>query len=149
MGGVGEHVDRLHGDHLVGGVEVGQVAGLRGGVATDIDDAARACAEDGLHHVGVHAGTWRVGDEHVGSAVQGDELIGEDVFHVSGKEQGVVDAVDAGVFLGIVDGFGHILDADDLPGLSCHEIGDGAGAGVEVINQFAAGEGRQFACHGV
>ena len=76
MGRMGEHINGLHGSHLVLGVEVLQVAGLRGGVAADIDDALRGGPEDSLHHVGVHTGTWGVGDDYVGTTVRLDEVIG-------------------------------------------------------------------------
>ena len=53
---VGEHIHRLHSRHLVLRIEQGQVAGLCGGVATDIDDAFGGGKEEGLNDVVVHAG---------------------------------------------------------------------------------------------
>ena len=76
MGRMGEHINGLHGGHLVLGVEVLQVAGLRGGVAADIDDALRGGPEDSLYNVGVHTGTWGVGDDYVGATMRLDEVIG-------------------------------------------------------------------------
>lgn len=131
---MGEHIDGLHGHDLILFVEVVQVARLSGGIAGDIDDALGGGAKDGLHYVGVHAGTRRVGDDHVGTAMLGDELVGEDVLHVTGEEEGVGDAVNLGVHLGILDGLGDVLDADDLTGLARHEVSDGARAGVEVVD---------------
>ena len=133
VGRVGEHVDGLDSGHAVVGVEVVEVTGLSGGVARDVDDALGGCPKDGLHHIGVHAGTGRVGDDHVGATVLGDEVVGEDVLHVSGIEKGVGDAVDLGVDLRVFDGLGHVFDADDLTGFLCYEIGDSASAGVEII----------------
>ena len=94
MGGVGEHVNGLYGDYFVAGVEQGKVAGLGGGVAADIDDALGVGIEYDLYDVGVHAGTGRVGDDDIGMTVLTDEVVGEDVFHVAGIEQGVGDAVE-------------------------------------------------------
>ena len=111
-----------------------QVARLCGGIAGDIDDALGGGAKDGLHHVRVHAGTRRVGDDHVGTAMLGDEVVGEDVLHVTGEEKGVGDAVNLGVHLGILDGLGHVLDADDLTGPTGHEVGNGTRTRVEVVN---------------
>ena len=134
MGGVGEHIDGLHGHDLILFVEVVQVARLCGGIAGDIDDALGGGAKDGLHHVRVHAGTRRVGDDHVGTAMLSDEVVGEDVLHVTGEEEGVGDAVNLGVHLGILDGLGDIFDADDLFRVLGDEVGDGARAGVEVVD---------------
>ncbi len=35
---------------------------------------------------------------------------------------------------------GHILYSDDLPGFPGHEIGNGSGSGIQVVNQFRTGE---------
>ena len=134
MGGVGEHIDGLHGHDLILFVEVVQVARLSGGIAGDIDDALGGGTQDGLHYVGMHAGTGRVGDDHVGTAVFGDKLVGEDILHVTGKEQCIVDMVDLGVHLGILDGLGDVLDADDLTGPTGHEVGNGTRTRVEVVD---------------
>ena len=133
VGRVGEHVDGLDSGYTVVSVEIVEVTGLCGGVAGDIDDALGSCPEDGLHHIGVHAGTWWVSDDHIGTTVLSDEVIGEDVLHVSGIEEGVGDTVDLGVHLRVLDGLGHVFDADDLTGFLCYEIGDSASAGVEII----------------
>ena len=65
---VWEHVDRLNSRHAISGIEILQVACLGGRITADIDDALGGCTEDGLHHIGVHASTWGVGDDHVGIA---------------------------------------------------------------------------------
>ena len=135
MWGVGEHVDGLDGCDAVVGIEVVQVAGLGGGIARDVDDATGSGIENRLDDIGVHAGTGRIGDDDVRASVLGDKLVGEYVLHIAGIEQGVGDAVDVGVDLGILDGLGDVFDANDLTGLTGHEIGDGACAGREVVDQ--------------
>ena len=82
----------------------------------------------------MHAGTWGVGNDDIRPSVFCNKLVCKDILHVTGKEQGVVDVVDLGVYLGIFDSLWHIFDADDLPGFSGDEVGDGAGAGIEVVN---------------
>lgn len=145
MLGMGEHVDGLHGHDGVFGVEEGEVAGLRGGVAAHVDDGFGLGAEDGVDHVGVHAGARRVDDHHVGLAVFGYEVVGENVLHVAGKEEGVGYAVYLGVEACVVDGFGDVLDAHDLRGLAADEVGDCAGAGIEVVDEFVATETGEVA----
>ena len=134
MGGMREHIDGLYGYHPVVGIHIMQVACLGGRVTRHIDDTLRGGAQDGLHHVGMHASTWWVGDDHIWATVLFDERIGEDILHVTGIEQGVVDAVDLTVDLRIFDGLGHIFDTDHLTGFAGYEVGDGAGAGVEVVD---------------
>ena len=46
-----EHIDGLYCRHFILAVHGLQVASLSGGVTTDIDDALRRCAEDGLYHM--------------------------------------------------------------------------------------------------
>ena len=82
----------------------------------------------------MHAGTRRIGNDDVGLAMLFDEVAIEDVLHVARKELGVLDAIYLRVLFGIFDGFGHIFDADDLPGLPCNEVGNGAGAGIKVVD---------------
>ena len=72
---MGEHVDGLDSGNTVVGVEVVEVTGLCGRVAGDVDDALGSSTEDGLDDVGMHAGTGWVGDDHVRTAVLGDEVV--------------------------------------------------------------------------
>ena len=90
---VGEHIHGLHLDDLILLVQILQVASLRGGIARYINDAVGGCTKNGLHNVGMHTGTWGVGDDDIGASVLGNEVVGEDVLHVSSIEQRVADAV--------------------------------------------------------
>ena len=83
----------------------------------------------------MHASTRWVGDDDIGTSVLCYELVAQHVLHVASIEEGVVDAVDLGVDLRILNGFGDVLDANDLTGLTGHEVGDGASAGVEVVDE--------------
>ena len=82
----------------------------------------------------MHTGTWGVGDDDIGTSVLGNKVVGQDVLHVASIEQGVLDAVNLAVDLGILDSLWYVFDADDLTGFLSHEIGNGASAGVEVVN---------------
>ena len=104
-----EHVHGLHGLHPILGVEHLQVACLCGRVAADVYHPLRCGVEDGLHHIGMHTSPWRVGDDDVGTSVCRHKVIGEDVLHVSGiEERLVLETVETGVLLGILDGLGHM-----------------------------------------
>ena len=131
---VGEHVDGLDRGDTIIGVEVVEVAGLGGRIARDVDDAPWGSAEDGFHDVRMHASPRRVGDDHIRTAMLGDEVVGEDILHVTGIEKGVRDAVDLGVHLSILDGLWYIFDADDLACFPGYEIGDGACTGVKIVD---------------
>ena len=67
-----------------------------------------------------------------------DELVVQDVFHVAGIEQGVIDAVDLGIDFGVLNSFRHVFYADNLTALPGNEVGNGARAGIEVVDQFVA-----------
>ena len=62
-----------------------------------------------------------------------NEVVGKDILHVACIEQRVVNMVNLRVHLRVLNGFGHILDADDLTCLSCYEVGNGSRARVEVV----------------
>ena len=82
----------------------------------------------------MHAGSGRVGDDDVGTAVAPYEVRGEDVLHVSCEELGVVNAVELGVYLCVLDGFRNVFYAYDLLGGACDEVRNGACSRVQVID---------------
>jgi hypothetical protein len=95
----------------------------------------------------VHPGTGRIGDHHIGMAVFCDELRREHIFHISGKEKRVCNPVDLRVDSRIGNRLLHIFYPDDLSGIPCHKVGDGARTGIKVIHQLIARELRETACH--
>ena len=127
---VREHVHGLHLLHLVQRVEQLQVSRLSGGIAAHIHNALGSGVHYHLHHVGMHSGTWRVGDDNIRLAVPGYEIISQDVLHVARKERRVAYAVDGGIHLGVLDGLRHILDAHHLACLARHEVGYRSSSGV-------------------
>ena len=77
----------------------------------------------------------------------GNKIIGEDVLHVTSIEKGVADAVDFGIYLGVLDGFRHIFDANHLTGLARHKVGNGASTGIKVVHHFVARESCKLPCY--
>ena len=96
--------------------EYGEVARLGGRIAADIDHALRRTGQQDIRHGRVDAGAGRVEHDDVGLSVFCNEFSLQDVFHISCKKRGVGDAVFPGIHFRVFDGFGHILDADDLAG---------------------------------
>ena len=146
MMGLWEHVHRLYCHHFILYIQELQVASLGSRVAADIDDALRLGIQDNIHHIGVHTCTGRVGDDDVGPAMLGNEIGCEDVFHIACIEQGVFNAIDLRIDLGILDGFRYILDANDLASLTRHEVGNSARTCVEVLYQFVACKSGTVTC---
>ena len=137
---VREHIHRLDARDAIAGAEGFEVARLRGRVAANVHDSPCSCFQDGLDHVRVHSGAWRIDDDYVRLSVGCDKLVGEEVFHIAGKEFAVGDAVCLGVDFGILDGFRDVFDAD-YPGCAGRdELRDGASAGVEVIDKLVAAQ---------
>ena len=123
MRGMREHIHRLHGNYAIGSIEILQVARLSGWITAHVDDALGGCPENGLHYVGVHACTRRIGDDDIRTSMLLDESVVKDILHIACIEAGVRNAVELGVDLRILDGFRHIFDADDLSRLTGHEVG--------------------------
>ena len=122
---VWKHIYRLDGCHTIVLVEQCQVARLCGRVAADIYYPLRVRAENSLDNICVHSGTRRVGDDDVGTTVCRNKLVCENIFHVSRKEERIVDAVDLRIDARILNRFGNIFDANDLPGVAGNEVGNG------------------------
>ena len=146
---MGEHIHWLDSHHTIGCVEVLKVACLSGWVATHIHDTLGGSPQDGLHHIGVHTSTWGIGDDHIGASVLSDEVVGQDVLHITSIEKGVLDAVQLRVDLGVLDGLRHILDTDHLARLLCHEVGNGACSRIEVIHQLLSCEPSEIASNAI
>ena len=72
---------------------------------------------------------------------------GQDILHVARIEERVVDTIEGGVYLRVFDRLGHILDANHLAGLTRHEVGDGARAGIEVVHALVARQLGEVARH--
>ena len=135
MRGVREHIHGLYGYYAISSIEILQVARLSGWITADVDDALGGCPENGLHYIRVHACTRGVGDDDIRASMLLDESVVKDILHIACIEAGVRDAVELGVDLRVLDGFWHIFDADDLSRLTCHEIGNGSRAGIEVVDK--------------
>ena len=86
MVSVWEHVDWLHACYLVLYVEQTQVARLGGGIAAHVHDALGFGKENGVDYVVMHAGSWGVGNDNVGTTIFVDKLLVKNVFHVTGEE---------------------------------------------------------------
>ena len=83
----------------------------------------------------MHTGARRVGDDHIGAAVSGDKLVGENVFHVAGIERRLaVQPIQFGIHLRVLNGFGHILNAHNVARLAGHKVGNRARTGVQVVD---------------
>ena len=64
-----KHIHRLrHGDGVLL-LKSLQISCLTGGIAADINDAIGASMQNRLQHIGMHAGSRRIGDDHIGSPV--------------------------------------------------------------------------------
>ena len=88
----------------------------------------------------MHACAGRVGDNYIRASVFIDEILRQHVFHVAGKEQCVLYAVDFRIDFGVFNGFGHIFNPDDLACLLGYEVGNGSCTGIKVVDQFVTGE---------
>ncbi len=57
---------------------------------------------------------------------------------------GVLDTVDLTIYPGVGHGGAHVLQAHHPLAVRRHEVGDGAGARVQIVNVFLAGELRHL-----
>ena len=130
-----EHVDGLYRYNTIVNIQQLQITSLCGWVARYIDNTFRSRIQNGSYHIGVHAGTWRVSDDDIRTSVLSDEVVCQNILHVACIEQGVGNAVDFRVDFGILNSFWHVFDADNLLGVLCHEVGNGASTCVKVVDE--------------
>jgi hypothetical protein len=90
---VWEHVHRLYSNYAILYVKVLKITCLSGRITADVDDAFWCRIEDGLYDVGVHACTGWVSDNDIRPTVFLDEIVSQNVLHVPGIEQRVLDTV--------------------------------------------------------
>ena len=137
--GVREEVHRLDLAQLVTSVRAQElrVAREAGGIATDVHDAARGEAAQFLDQLGVQADAGRVHHDHAGLEVGGQAAHGlRKMLQIELQKTHAVQSVGAGIALGIGDGAGLHLRAHDAPAGPGQEQRDGAGAAIEIINDF-------------
>ena len=149
MHGVGEHVHRLHGRNAVIPAQDGQITRLRGRIATDIDHALGCGLEDNIGHIRVNARPRRIQDDDIRFSVLLDEFFVEDILHVTGKEAAIGDSIGRCIEFGVLDGLRNILNSNYFGGFPAHELGDGSGAGIQVIHHLIARQGGKFARYAV
>ena len=135
MVGVREHVDGLYVCNAIFSVQERQVARLRRRVTAHIDQDFGRGIQDHFYHIFMHAGSWRVDDHHIRSAMSLHKFVGQNILHVAGIEEGIVDAIHCRVDACISYRLFHIFDADDLACVSRHKVGYRACAGIEVVDQ--------------
>ena len=146
MVGVGEHVHRPDGAHLVAALhQLAHVAGLGCGVARDVDDALGGKRRGAREELGRGTGPRRIHeqDEGLRTLLRCCKLL-----HESGgvlrHELGVFHTVVAGVVGGVADGRLHGIDADNAgrPTARGHQP-NGACAAIGVDNRLDARKIRQ------
>ena len=135
MVSVGKHVDWLDAMDAVLLREEGKVAGLSGGISADVYNLAGTHGEQLFDHLLVHAGAGRVGDHYVGSSVGRHKVGSQHLCHVARMEFGIVDVVEKGILASGDDGVLYVFNAYHVSAEVGQEQGNGAGAGVEVIDK--------------
>ena len=134
--GMGKHVNWLDSNDFIFSCHHCQIPCLGGRIATDIDNALRGGVHYDFNDVRMHAGTGRVHYHNIRTTVFRYEIRREHVLHITGKEGTVVYPIGFGIDAGIFDGLGDIFDPDYPGSPAAHELGDCAGAGIEVIDNF-------------
>ena len=69
MRSVWEHVNGLNSHYSIERVKVVKIARLCGRITAYIDNALWGSIEYGLYHIGMHACTWRIGDDDIRTSV--------------------------------------------------------------------------------
>ena len=130
-----EHVYGLYGGHLVTAIQQLEVSCLRSRITADINDTFRSCEKNHINHIVVHTCPWRIRDDDIRTTMFCNEILSQDILHIAGIKQGIVDTVDCGIDFCILDGFRDIFDTDHLLRLTGDEIGDGSRTGIQVVHR--------------
>ena len=96
----------------------------------------------------MHTSTGGVRDDDIGTAMLSDEIIGEDVFHISSIKQClIILSIERSIDFCIFNSLRHIFNADYKACFLRNKIGDCARARVKVVDKFITGELGKFTCH--
>ena len=144
MGGAGEHI---HGGGPLGFVaelpEDLHVPAQRCRVAGDIDHLLRPHGCHGGDDLRGQALPGRIHRHYIRAQAVALQL-GSDVRRIAAEKLRVFDVIAEGVLLGVPDGGGHDLRADDPFGCLCETQGNGTDTAVEVQYRFIPGKAREF-----
>ncbi|MPN43278.1 hypothetical protein SDC9_190837 [bioreactor metagenome] len=86
----------------------------------------------------MHTGTGRIGNDHIRSAILVDKILRQHVFHITGKEQRILDAVNISIHLSIFNSLGNVFNTNNLFGLACNKIGNSTCTRIQIIYQLIA-----------
>ena len=105
MVGMWKHIDRLNPSNFVLCVEQFQIARLRSRIAANINNFVRTAIINCFNYRSVHSCTWRIGNYNIGFPLLVDKCFIKYIFHIAGKEFGIVQIVEFGIMFGIGNGF--------------------------------------------
>lgn len=139
-----EHVYWGNVDGLVAeGLEAGAVTGEGGWVTGHVDNTVRGHGSHGGDQGLIHALARGVNEDDI----RLDVVLFQFVCHfgcVPAEELGVGNVVVFCVFLSVLNGFRNNFHANEFGYFVCHGEANGAGAAVEVQQEFFAGEAGFF-----
>lgn len=135
-----EHIYRLYGSYLIFGIEQLKVAGLSSRITADVDDTLGLSKQNHIDYIIVHTCTWRIGNNHIRTSVLVDEILRQDILHITGIEQRIVDTVYLRIDLCIFYSLGDIFYTDDLTCLTRNEVGNSTRTGIKVVYQLVASQ---------
>ena len=78
----------------------------------------------------MHAGSRRIGNNHIRTAVLCHKVVIENILHVSCEEERVLNSINSRIDLRVFNRFRHIFNADYLFGFPRYEISDGSCARI-------------------
>ena len=122
--------------------QVLQVPGQGGGIAAHVHDPLRGHLHHGVKHLGLAALAGRVDHHHIRPDPFPLILLRQHFLRLSHEKFRIGDAVQGGVFPGVLYGLRHDLHSVHLPRLSGQKQGDGADAAVKIPDCLFSLQGR-------
>lgn len=142
MTGLREEVHRLDVADVVVFAEFGEISGEGSWVATNVEDAWKLGAHEGIEELAVAAFAWGIDDGDVGVVAFAEPFWQPD-FSFCGGEVGIGKAVCFGGFFGVVDGLADAVNAVEGLVFIGDEAADGANAAVEIKNGGISRQGTE------
>jgi hypothetical protein len=135
-----EHVYRLYPFDAVFFRKQCQVPRLCCRIAAYVYDLWRFHFKQLVHQLFMHAGAWRVGDDHIRPSVLCKEFVIAYFDHISAEERSMLDIIQRCIQLRVVNGFLDHFHADDLFCLLTYKDADATRAAIKVIHGLIAGK---------
>ena len=142
-----EHIYRLYGHYFIFSIKQLKITCLSSRITTYIYNTLRLGKQNYIYHIVMHTRTRRVGNNYIRTTMFIDKILRQDIFHITGIEQRILNTVYLRVDFCILNSFGNIFYTNNLPCLAGNKVCNRTRTGIKVVHQFVASQPCEVASY--